>query len=195
MSATGKTDGATTVIRPRVAPPTPPEGPEEPRTPHRRLLWALVAAIVVALLAVAALWLSRDPSPAPQPTPTATATASPTPTPTITPAEEVEGAVALHWGLIRQGEYADAYDALSPRLRAQVPRAAWIEAQERDRLSEVSVEVRAELGPSPTTARAVVTALRTQANSGCFDWTGAYLLERVGDVWRIAGSKLTRRPC
>jgi hypothetical protein len=33
------------------------------------------------------------------------------------------------------------------------------------------------------------------AASGCFTWTGSYDLQRIGGVWRIAGSHLERRPC
>lgn len=166
----------------------------------------LAGLILAAVLVVAGLRLASDSAPLPKPTPapsptTPTATPSPsptstpTPTPTASPGAEVEQAVTRHWALLEQGRYADAYAALSPRMQARIPRVAWLRAQRQDRLTDVSVQPRAELGPSPTTARATVQGMRTEASSGCFTWTGAYQLERIDGVWRIAGSKLTRREC
>ena len=201
------------MIRPRIAPPAPPGEPEEPKAPKRWPLWVLAGVIVGALLVAAGVWISRDPSPAPAPTatpspsptptpsPTATPSPSPTPTPTATPTpapaptDDVERAVTLHWSLIEQGRYRLAYDALAPGLQARIPRAGWIRAQRQDRLSDVSLEPTAELGPEPGTARVAVASMRTEANSGCFTWTGAYELQFIDGVWRISGSKLTRRPC
>ena len=191
------------MIRPRIAPGPPPGEPEEPKAPRRWPLWVLAGVIIAALGVAVGIWISRDPSPAPEPTPTATPTQSPTstpsptatPTPSPTPTDDVERAVTLHWSLIEQGRYRLAYEALAPGLQARIPRAGWIRAQRQDRLSDVSLEPRAELGPTPGTGRVAVASMRTEANSGCFTWTGAYELQFIDGVWRISGSKLTRRPC
>ena len=139
LSAARSPESATTVIRPRIAPPAPPGEPEEPKAPRRWPLWVLAGVIVGALGVAAGIWISRDPSSAPEPTPTATPTQSPTPTPSPTatptpsptptptatpkpaPTDDVERAVTLHWSLIEQGRYRLAYEALAPGLQARIP--------------------------------------------------------------------------
>ena len=201
------------MIRPRIAPPAPPGEPKEPKAPKRWLLWVLSGVIVGALLVAAGVWISRETSSRPRlprrtrrlrvrlprprhpAHPDPTPTPSPTPTPAPAPTDDVERAVTLHWSLIEQGRYRLAYEALAPGLQARIPRAGWIRAQRQDRLTDVSLEHTAELGPEPGTARVAVASMRTEANSGCFTWTGAYELQLIDGVWRISGSKLTRRPC
>jgi hypothetical protein len=187
--------GTTRVLPARPGPATPPPA-EQGGAAGRWKRWAVFGAagvIVAGLLVSAALWIAGERSGAPAPRPAGTAPAAPAGA--AVERQNVERAVSTHWSLLVAGSYDQAYDALAPAFKAEVPREAWTHVQEQDELSAAEVETRAELGPSGDAARAEVMAMRTVATSGCFTWTGSYDLQRVDGAWRIAGSHLTRSPC
>ena len=200
-------DPAATRIRPRTPPPrqarADDDDPAARGTWRHRLTWILAGVACVVAMGTAgtgALVAHERATPSPAPptpatTPAPTATPTPTPTADATERRAAERAVTEHWQLILAGRYDEAYDAFAPGFQARIPRAGWVRAHAADRLSEAEVEVRPQIAPPGTTARAPVVSMRTVAASGCFTWTGAYDLQRIDGVWRIAGSHLTRRPC
>lgn len=126
-----------------------------------------------------------------QPPPPATSSAE---------AQAAEAAIAAHWRLINEQDYNAAYDSFSPRLQAKFTRAGWVEDKLRDR--PVSSPVRFRGGATVSGNEADVSvAFRTvgsetsSTNTGCNDWTGSYHMVKIGALWRIDATHLSRSSC
>jgi len=105
----------------------------------------------------------------------------------------IRAVVAEHWSNIESGDYAAAYSLLGPRL--QTGESGWTAAHAEDALTSASIEVGRPVFSSSTSATVPVIRLRTEAQSGCFNWSGSYGMLKVGGNWRINRSGIDRTPC
>ncbi|MDX8152100.1 hypothetical protein SK069_10885 [Patulibacter brassicae] len=105
----------------------------------------------------------------------------------------VRGAIRRHWSMIEAGRYEEAYALLGPNLQTSMPR--WVAEHRADALSSASLTLGTPDIRSSTRASVPVLSMRTVANSGCYRWSGSYDMVRVGGVWRIDRSTLTRSAC
>jgi hypothetical protein len=120
------------------------------------------------------------------------ATATATATSSVVSKSAISQVIRGHWANIEAGNYAAAFDALAPGAQSE---SSWISAHREDALTEASLSLGTPTLTSSTTATVPVLSLRTEAASGCNDWTGHYEMVKVGGAWKIDKAKISNTPC
>ncbi|HXM54893.1 MAG TPA: zinc ribbon domain-containing protein [Candidatus Dormibacteraeota bacterium] len=185
-----------------------PVPPSTERPPRRRVGGWVLAGLLLLALVLGAIAYERLPTPAgaaqgtggpPAPD---TPPPTPVPTPVPTPSDDVAVLAALqaHWDLIRAHRFEEAYAYLGPDLAEG--ESAWVSSHQQDGIADVRYAFRVR-DVSGDTATVDVLTLRTVAQSavsasnpsGCFSWTGSYVLTRLGGRWLIDRANIHSGPC